>query len=128
MLSSSYLSVVRWVDTIDEVISDVVIFPIHRIVTRMGTCVTPVTAEVVLLVRGAGPAEREQLAGHRGGDLAAERLGLRDRHRAAGRFGRVPGLAPDLVQRAGRRGQQRLGRPDVGGQLPEAGDRVRVVA
>jgi hypothetical protein len=48
----------------EQVISDVVIFPIDRIMAGVGTRVTPVTAEVVLLVGGTGTAQGEQLARH----------------------------------------------------------------
>src|SRR5579862_1787910 len=96
------LPVVGGRDVAEQVVADVVVFPVDRVVAGVGAGVAPVPGQVVALVGGAGPGEREQVAGYRDGGLTGERLGLGDRDGAAGRRGRVARLAAGLLQGDGR--------------------------
>src|ERR1700722_5454594 len=122
----SELSVVRGEGVVEQVIADMVILPIDGVVASVRPGVPPVSGQVVTLIGGARPGQREQIAGHLDSGVAGERLSLGDGNRAARRFLGVAGEAGPLGQRGRRRGEQRLGRRHLGGEPAEAVDRVRV--
>src|ERR1700735_3270671 len=67
-------------EVVEEVVADVVVLPVDRVVARVRAGVAPMPAQVVTLVGGARAAEGEQVAGDLDGHLAGECLGLGDGH------------------------------------------------
>src|SRR5580693_10205795 len=74
----SELSVVRGEGVVEQVVADMVILPIDGVVAGVRPGVPPVPGQVVTLVGGARPGQREQIAGHLDSGVAGERLGLGD--------------------------------------------------
>ena len=68
-----------------QVVTDVVVLPVRRIVACVRARVAPVAAEVVPLVGGARSGQREQVARGPHRDLADERLRLGHGDRSARR-------------------------------------------
>src|ERR1700727_1979044 len=99
----SELSVVRGEGVVEQVVADMVILPIDGVVASVRPGVPPVSGQVVTLIGGAPPGQREPIAGHLDSGVAGERLGLGDGDRAARRFLGVAGKAGHLRQRGRRR-------------------------
>ena len=77
---ASELPVVGRQHAVQQVVADVVVLPVDRVVAGVGARVAPVTAEVVFLVGGATrPSARTAREATATGDLGGERLCLGDR-------------------------------------------------